>query len=179
MMGAPAGEHVVVFGGIEEGLAGRAAGYEVRDAVLVVLPGGSVTAWVFRAPLGGSVLEASVRGEPGALGIEASRVQGGGRKQATAGRRTIKWGVGEGGSSYALGTGAVWVTEGRWPPNVVFVHGRGCRRAVGSEGVVSWACAPGCSASGLGEDGRYYPQFAGVGELLGWLDGLVNPRVAG
>jgi site-specific DNA-methyltransferase (adenine-specific) len=54
----------------------------------------------------------------GGLNIDACRIEGG-IKQSTAGRRTVKWGVGEGGCSYKKGTGAEYTEEGRWPSNVI------------------------------------------------------------
>lgn len=59
----------------------------------------------------------------GALNIDGCRVHSGGPKQATAGRRTVcdgkGFGVGQGGSSYVKGTGAVWSNEGRFPANLI------------------------------------------------------------
>ena len=56
----------------------------------------------------------------GGINIDGCRVDlDGDKKQATAGRRTIKWGVNEGGSTYEKGTGAVYTETGRFPANIM------------------------------------------------------------
>jgi site-specific DNA-methyltransferase (adenine-specific) len=56
----------------------------------------------------------------GGINIDGCRIPlAGDKKQATAGRRTIKWGVNEGGSTYEKGTGAVYTETGRFPANVM------------------------------------------------------------
>lgn len=52
-------------------------------------------------------------------------------KQLTAGRRTIKWGVGEGGDTYEKGTGALFATED------------------GLDRAPVWDCEPGCPVANL------------------------------
>lgn len=47
-------------------------------------------------------------------------------KQLTAGRRTVKWGVGEGDSSYEKGTGAKFATEDGTEPQPVWECAAGC-----------------------------------------------------
>lgn len=54
-------------------------------------------------------------------------------KQLTAGRRTVKWGVGEGDSTYEKGTGARFATEDGTEPHQV------------------WDCQPGCPVPNLDE----------------------------
>lgn len=124
-----------------------------------------------------TVTEAMVRHRRGALNIEACRVQGG-LKQITAGRRTIKWGVGEGGSSYEKGTGAIWTSEGRWPTNVLIIHGPKCRKIADSDGIGTpvWSCEPGCSAPLLAAEGgsKFYPQFVDLAGALDWLAILIE-----
>ena len=73
-------------------------------------------------------------------------------KRLTAGRRTIKWGVQEGGCSYAKGTGARFATED------------------GLEAVDAWSCAESCSVLVLGarsgREGasRFFKQVGGTQE---------------
>lgn len=56
----------------------------------------------------------------GGLNIDGCRVHlDGDKKQYTAGNRTEKWGVMEGGCSYEKGTGAVYTETGRWPANII------------------------------------------------------------
>lgn len=52
-------------------------------------------------------------------------------KQLTAGRRTVRWGVGEGGDTYEKGTGARFATED------------------GLDSTLEWECAPGCPVAEL------------------------------
>jgi len=70
----------------------------------------------------------------GSINVDASRIGTGTVKQATAGNRTVKWGITEGGCSYEKGTGAIFSTEGRWPANLILRHLDGCRK-VGSKRV--------------------------------------------
>lgn len=130
-----AGDHLVVFGDGRAALTWRRAGWQVRDTIIVALPGGRYApALVLRRPLEGTVLDAVVTANVGGLNVDASRVESG-IKQATAGRRTVRWGVGKGGSTYEKGTGAQFSMEGRWPTNLLIVHTRAC---------VPGTCASGC-----------------------------------
>ena len=79
-----------------------------------------------RKPLTGTVAGNSLKWGCGGVNIDQSRIGAGTVKQATAGNRTIKWGISEGGCSYEKGTGAVFTTEGRWPTNLILVHLSGC-----------------------------------------------------
>jgi hypothetical protein len=107
----------------------RIAGLQLRDTLAVLGPGRrSRFGFLFRAPSDLTVAEQVLATGTGGLNIDASRINNGVAKQATAGRRTIRWGVGEGGSSYEKGTGAIWTGEGRWPTNVAFIHAEGCSR---------------------------------------------------
>jgi len=54
-------------------------------------------------------------------------------KQLTAGRRTVKWGVGEGGDTYEKGTGAQFATSD------------------GLDTAPVWECEPGCPVADLDE----------------------------
>lgn len=62
------------------------------------------------------------------LNIDGARIgiQFGDTKQKTAGRRTVKWGVSEGGCTYKKGTGAEFTAQGRWPANVILSHSPDC-----------------------------------------------------
>jgi hypothetical protein len=123
------GDHVAVLSTRSgTGLRGRLAGLELRDTLFVLSPRAMRFVFLFRKPLSEpTVAEQVLKTGTGALRIDACRVNNGVAKQATAGRRTVKWGVGEGGSSYEKGTGAIWSNEGRWPSNFILVHGTACR----------------------------------------------------
>ena len=119
----PGGHDIIPFG---EALRARREGWQVRDTLLVLGPGSAVEVMLLvRRPTEGTVAQNVLKHGAGALNIDDCRVDGGVR-QATAGRRTVKWGVGMGGSSYEPGTGAEFTTEGRWPPNLLIVHQPGC-----------------------------------------------------
>lgn len=130
-----AGDHLIVFGDGRAAIVWRRAGWQVRDTIMVALPGGRyASALVLRRPLEGTVLDCVLNSNTGALNVDACRVESG-VKQVTAGRRTVRWGVGQGGSTYEKGTGAKFSTEGRWPTNLLLVHTRTC---------VPGACDTGC-----------------------------------
>ena len=103
----------------------------------------------------------------GGINIDGCRVDlDGDKKQATAGRRTIKWGVNEGGSTYEKGTGAVYTETGRFPANIMH------------DGLQEdWAryfYSPKVSKSERGEDNTHptvKPQ-----ELMKYLCRLVTPK---
>lgn len=86
---------------------------------------------VFRKPLEESTVASNVLAHgTGAYNIDATRITSG-RRQATAGVRTVRngkgWGVGQGGSGYRRGTGATFTDQGRWPSNLVVTHADGCK----------------------------------------------------
>ena len=74
----------------------------------------------------GSVAANVLKHGTGGINIEGCRIGSGSQKQATAGRRTIQWGVAEGSCTYEKGTGAIFSTEGRRPANLVLCHLPGC-----------------------------------------------------
>ncbi len=176
-------------------LAGRLAGLHLRDTLLVLRPGPTISfILLFRRPLvQDTLVEQVVSTGAGALDIEKSRPG-----------------------------------LGRWPTNVLVLHGPGChqngsrklgystgsrerrqsnrsrpslgfyepgtkrRRVVhletvlvphfnygdqeGVETVDDWACQPGCCVPLLGVDqSRYYPQFVDEEGLRAWLARLIAP----
>jgi site-specific DNA-methyltransferase (adenine-specific) len=80
-----------------------------------------------RKPLMGSVSQTVLKYGTGGINIDFCRIGAGQIKQATAGRRTIKWGICEGGCSYEKGTGAEFSKEGRWPANLILEHKPNCK----------------------------------------------------
>ena len=93
---------------------------------------------VARKPVQGTATHNVLRHGCGAINIDGCRIGTGTLKQATAGRRTVKWGVDEGGCSYGKGTGAEFSTEGRWPANVILQHKRQCQQ-VGTKTMPGYA----------------------------------------
>ncbi len=91
-------------------------------------------------------------------------------KQLTAGRRTIRWGVGEGGDTYVKGTGAKFAT------------------ANGKDLEMTWECASGCPAADLdaqsrdsGGASRFFKQVKEndvdtiPADLVQYLNTLISP----
>jgi hypothetical protein len=150
------GAHVVLLTSDELlAVEGRRLGFELRDTILLLWPRTASYAFIFRRPLTEDTLADQVAfSGTGPLNIEACRIQGG-IKQATAGRRTIRWGVGQGGCTYEKGTGAIFTTEGRWPCNIALIHGPRCQR-VGErriEGHKGYPNGPGGSSSQFSQKG--------------------------
>lgn len=131
------GEHLVAVGGPELGAAGREAGLIVRDSLLVLVPGPRVlTAWLFRAPIAGTVVENIIVNGTGGLSIDASRV----------GNDTSR------GDRYGSFDKPWDVATGRWPTNLVLVHGRECLRA-GTKRVQATSIAKGASLQAVRRSG--------------------------
>ena len=74
---------------------------------------------VFMKPFPSNYVNNIVDEGIGGLNIDGCRVNAGLLKATTTGRRTVKWGVGEGGSTYEKGTGWKGTTIGRYPTNVI------------------------------------------------------------
>jgi len=126
------GTHIaIVSRNASDALSGRFQGWELRDTLLVLIPGPSAFyVFLFRVPLQESTIAAQVlKTGTGGLNIDACRISSGVR-QATAGIRTVSenkgWGVGQGGSGYIKGTGATFTNEGRWPSNLLLIHHSEC-----------------------------------------------------
>jgi hypothetical protein len=126
------GSHVLILSQeAVSGLFGRDQGFELRDTLLILVPGPtSLWASLFRTPIEeATVAEQVLKTGTGAMWIDGCRI-GSGIRQATAGVRTAQdskgWGVGQGGSGYVKGTGALFTTEGRWPSNLLLVHASEC-----------------------------------------------------
>lgn len=126
------GAHVVVFGPYSVGLEARRAGFEVRDSFLV-LGLSSLHAFLFRHPVEGTVAENVLRYGVGALNIGACRVHH--IEPAKMTERTVGK-FSDSASAYAKDTYSVQMQSGslaspsilgRWPPNLLLVHGPGCK----------------------------------------------------
>lgn len=121
LQGGP-GSYVVVFTDEQGSIEGRLAGLELRDTILVLSEGpASRYAFMFRIPLvEPTVADQMTRTRTGALNIQGCRVAG-----ADSTRRQNKAEMGFHGGNLAA-TYATGSDAGRWPPNVLLVHGSGC-----------------------------------------------------
>ena len=180
------GAHVVAMGPYQECIEARRAGFEVRDTVLVVSPEGTSFAFLLRKPLAGTVADNVLRHGVGALNIDGCRVAHASAAdfaQHKAGVEALKARGGSFANSWKnssdLSGASDVTTKGRWPTNLVFIHGAGCKRAGvkriegarsvgfgdgskvggvqrygdedGMETVAAWSCEPGCPVVALDE----------------------------
>jgi hypothetical protein len=128
---APGG-HVALFS-VEpdlDGLYGRAKGLELRDTLLVLSPRVMRFILLFRKPIS----ERSIAGQvlktgTGILNIDACRVKasdpfgfGGGRWMSSSGNTLHRF------SKHYNGDNVLGSPLGRWPPNMLLVHGPGCKQ---------------------------------------------------
>jgi hypothetical protein len=131
---APGSYLALLSSDAEAGIAGRFAGLELRDTILVLRPGPTVGfLFLFRVPLSGTILDQVEKTGTGMLNIDACRVGWNSnidRKEALP-RSMPK-------SNLSVGTFQTrdrtkecpedfQSAKGRWPPNVAFIHGEGCQ----------------------------------------------------
>lgn len=133
------GAHVVGFGSHEDGVEARKAGFEVRDTILVLSPEGARLALLLRKPPEGTVAENVLRYGAGGLNIDGCRVRTNEDFTGLKGFSSMKLNAqraGESDEDYkARVTGgpeqqaalAKLQNLGRWPSNLLLVHGEGCR----------------------------------------------------
>lgn len=131
------GGHAVVFGGFRVALEAEDAGFEVRDSITVLGPNRD-QAWLFRKPIeSGNVASQVLATGTGAIWIEGCRVStsdslNGGAYAGGLREKTTEWQnadrSGGKGSGFRQGLGDFQTPSGRWPPNLLLIHGSGCRR---------------------------------------------------
>jgi hypothetical protein len=137
------GAHALVLGDASVGLDARRTGFEFRDT-LTIMSVGPLTrfALLFRKPLVETTITAQVMAtSTGALNIGACRVGLVGKveKHTTAGDASIGghrgiYGAGRSGlkpnqvQRAADGLNPRYDPDGRWPTNLVFVHGPRCQK---------------------------------------------------
>jgi len=138
------GEHFVVIGREGDAIEARRAGLHLRDTLLILLPGPrTIFAYLFRQPLEGTVAENVLRYGTGGLNIDGCRVgcdfnpsilrretsrrtgtvpiPGSKAAEATARGRIERRGLPETYKAEHPGENL-----GRWPTNLLLVHGPGC-----------------------------------------------------
>ena len=131
------GEHTVIVGGLSDALKARHNGLHLRDTLTILLPEGhALTAFLFRQPLDGTVAQNVVEHGCGGLNIDRCRVahvtvSGGSLDKNPHLREHIKKGKDIAPTSFKLQPHDMLAkahSGGRWPTNLVFVHGPGCTR---------------------------------------------------
>ena len=154
------GAHTVVITSEvpRDGIQARCSGLELRDSLAIFLPGQTLHALLLRAPLAEKTVAAQVIATgTGALNIDGCRIDGQPRTTHKDGnfpnphtRETHVYG------KYKVGIEAE-VPSGRWPTNVILIHG------------------PGCVCQGTRKvSGRAYGLNASAGQVYGGGKGLVS-----
>jgi hypothetical protein len=132
----PPGAHVVVVGARSmHCLEGRQAGLAFRDTIAVATEQGFTFAALFRVPFEGTVAEQVMKTGTGALWIDGCRIQGkyNDTELRPNARRHVKTKFNEVYGAYDLSADKCTSdlgyhnSLGRWPTNLVLVHGLGCR----------------------------------------------------
>ena len=132
------GGHAFVITEKEGSIEGRSAGFELRDTILILCEGPSARfAFFFRKPTEeDTVLSQVVASGSGILNIPACRI-GWGADAPSQAEWNTKGSTGSGSANIGQNTegmraayakGAIQVPAGRWPPNVLIVHARECRK---------------------------------------------------
>jgi hypothetical protein len=151
------GAHVAVLADDDTvGVAGRRAGLHLRDTILVMRPGPRTSfVFIFRMPLVAATVAAQVMATgTGGMNINACRVSTGEHLGCPPRTSNAIYGGGKGTNLSAYDGNA----GGRWPPNLVFVHGVGCH---GGE------CEPGCPVALLDEQSGERRSAQGGGHQTG------------
>jgi len=130
------GQHLVIIGQELDALRWRARGLVLRDSLVIALPGPtSLIAFLFRVPLAESVITGNIltHGQ-GAICIDACRIptnsadaQAMTRCNTPGSHRMMASKSPIGTFTRSSGSGALDTAKGRWPTNLLLVHGPGCR----------------------------------------------------
>jgi len=160
------GAHAIVFGNAETCVEARIARFEVRDTLAVVSHGPEVRfAFLFRKPIAEPTVVGQVLATgTGAFNVGACRIVttenlNGGAYTGDRREKTTKWQntdrSGGQGSGFRMGIGGFVAPSGRWPTNIVLIHGPECtligeRRIQGHKGYPN---GPGGSSSQFSQKG--------------------------
>lgn len=169
---APGSHLVLLSNNPTDGLKGRTLGLELRDTLLVLAPIGASFAFLFRKTLEGTVVENVLKYGTGGLNVDACRVAHASAQdfeKHKAGVEALKAKGGSLGNSWKnssdLSGASDVTTKGRWPSNLVLIHGSECR----SNGrTAAWHCQDEClvaaldQQSGLLKSGILAPQHGGM-----------------
>lgn len=126
------GEHVTLLtspASVDQvGFAARRSGLEVRDCFSVQTPSGSLMALLVRMPFGNTVVTQMVKHGVGVVGIDQCRLsvhKNDPNKRQPALRDKSK-ALGRFESGLVAGYRAATLTQGRFPSNLLLVHGPDC-----------------------------------------------------
>ena len=181
------GAHVAVFTDSSDvGVVGRLIGLELRDTLLVIRAGPSAQfIFLFRIPNAFSTTQTVVEGGVGGLNIADCKVgTTGGTKRGSQVPYPKKSNGREDRSDCWARTGhdIVSLDEGRWPSNVVLVHGESCATVCESTCPVrildrqgSEALAETLGLKDVALKSSFYMHFRTLPELLGWVSRLIHP----
>ncbi len=167
------GEHLIVIGSEIDTFQYRAQGLSLRDTVIILMPGvRALSAFLFRAPLEGTVADNILKHGVGALNIDGCRVGTGKNKGIwpitdRKGRTSLN-SANDGSLNNPVETDS---TKGRWPTNLLLVHGPRCRDVGSKE---AWNCQPDCPVKLLDDMSGELP--AGVAVQRN-RDGQVHNKV--
>ena len=128
------GEHIVIVGDDVDALEARRAGLHLRDTLAIFAPGPvTLFAYLFRAPLEGTIAETCLKHGCGGLNIDGCRVKHSGAADFEHHREMVERIKARGGSmanswknSSDLSGASDVSSAGRWPTNAVLVHGPSC-----------------------------------------------------
>lgn len=203
-MNAPAEAALaIVLGDVQAGLSLRFTGWIVRDSFALLLPGPEVlVAWVVRRPMDRTLVEATLRHGRGLLNIDGCRVGVTGGTKRSAQIPYPKTVDGKQDRTVWARTGHedTPIDAGRWPPNILLVHGDVCgaectlqcpvrmldsmagsRRSAGQYpsgkgrgATVFEGLKQGVLYADGGAASRYYPTFPTLRHAVEWLSRLVG-----
>ena len=137
ILALPPGSHIILLSvDPKASIAGRQLGLTLRDTIRIVGPGQEQRlAFLLRKPLEGTVAENVLKYGVGGINIDGCRVQHASPKDLEAHKAMVQAIKNRGGSmanSWKNSSDLAGANEvssaGRWPPNLVFVHGEECRR---------------------------------------------------
>lgn len=157
-----------------EAVAGRLAGFQLRDTLAILGPEDVRMALLFRLPTDHKVTEALLEHGTAVLDIDSTRIRWRNESERLAALPGSMPKANRSVGTFETRDRRMERPEdfqnplGRWPTNLVIVHGPECLKQE------AWVCGPECYARTLDAQSGYYPEFADEPELLAWLRALVR-----
>lgn len=152
-----------VLGWTASSLMARKAGFHVRDSLLILTPSGPRVVWLLRKPLEEATIALQVlKTGTGALSIDRCRIPHQGAADLEKHQKMVEGIRAHGGkmagswkNSSDLSGASPVSAEGRWPANLILVHGPACKDPGG--------CALDCPSHLLGLQTGIRPGMSGGG----------------